>query len=58
MLPSKEGKEIVYRLLNDKLVSVREVSRTGDFAPRSTFYLFYVDLVSVARNLLAASRKV
>jgi len=55
MIPFKETKELLYKLLQERLISLQEVSKSGDFTPSRTFYLFSVDFPLVARLLLNRS---
>ncbi|VDP08005.1 unnamed protein product [Soboliphyme baturini] len=41
MLPLKETKCLLYHLTTTKLISLKEVPKTGDFAPSRTFYLYH-----------------
>jgi DNA-directed RNA polymerase III subunit RPC3 len=52
MIPSKEARELLYSLLAENFISLQEIPRTMDYAPSRTFYLFSVNLPSVARLLL------
>ncbi|KAK3241678.1 hypothetical protein CYMTET_48583 [Cymbomonas tetramitiformis] len=62
MLPIKETREILYKLLKAGYVTLQEVAKTADHNPQKTFYLWRVDvekavcklasdLVQVASNL-------
>ncbi|CAD5122462.1 DgyrCDS10885 [Dimorphilus gyrociliatus] len=51
MIPAKEAKELLYRMVEQQYVSVTEVPKTSDHAPRSTFYLFSVNIDALARKL-------
>lgn len=53
MLPIRDAREELYKLMKEELVSVQEVPKTSDRAPARTFYLFYVDLPAVLRNITA-----
>eukprot|EP00794_Sanderia_malayensis_P009936 gene9936-10956_t len=52
MIPFKETKELLYKMFQERFVNLQEVSKSGDYAPSRTFYLFSVDLPQVARLLL------
>ncbi|XP_023933102.1 DNA-directed RNA polymerase III subunit RPC3-like [Lingula anatina] len=52
MIPSKEAKELLYRMFEEKFVSLTEVPKTPDHAPSRTFYLFSVNINQVSRMLL------
>lgn len=52
MIPFKDVKELLYKLFDERMVKVQEVSKTSDYAPSRTFYLFAVDLPSVVRLLM------
>ncbi|CEF68766.1 Serine/threonine-protein phosphatase 2A 56 kDa regulatory subunit epsilon [Strongyloides ratti] len=51
MIPSKEAKEVCSLLLNESLIELRHISKTGDFAPSKTIYLYSVNLKHVANYL-------
>ena len=53
MLPIRDAREELYKLMKEELVSVQEVPKTSDRAPARTFYLFYIDLPAVLRNITA-----
>ena len=52
MIPTKETREILYRLLRHEYVSLQEVSRSTDHAPTRTFYLWRVDTSTVAKRYM------
>jgi len=52
MIPFKDVKELLYKLFEERMVKVQEVSKTSDYAPSRTFYLFAVDLTQVVRLLI------
>ncbi|NXC29129.1 RPC3 polymerase, partial [Campylorhamphus procurvoides] len=52
MIPAKEAKDMLYRLLSENLVSLQEIPKTPDHAPSRTFYLYTVNVVAAARLLL------
>ncbi|NXO03261.1 RPC3 polymerase, partial [Rhinopomastus cyanomelas] len=52
MIPAKEAKEMLYKMLSENFVSLQEIPKTPDHAPSRTFYLYTVNLLSVARMLL------
>lgn len=52
MIPAKEAKEMLYRMLSENFVSLQEIPRTPDHAPSRTFYLYAVNVPSCARMLL------
>lgn len=58
MLPAKEGKELVYQMRQDGIISVKVVPRGTDFGPSRVVFLFFVDLPRVARALLRLAYKV
>lgn len=47
MLPMKDTRELLYRLLKANYLQLQEVARTADRVPSRTFYLFRVDLARV-----------
>uniref|UniRef100_A0A0N5B8A0 DNA-directed RNA polymerase III subunit RPC3 n=1 Tax=Strongyloides papillosus TaxID=174720 RepID=A0A0N5B8A0_STREA len=51
MIPSKEAKEVCSLLLNESLIELRHISKTSDFAPSKTTYLYSVNLKHVADYL-------
>merc|ERR550534_221960 len=55
MIPFKEVKELLYKLFEERFLKMQEISKTGDYAPSRTFYLFSVDLPHLARLLLNRS---
>ncbi|XP_064609814.1 DNA-directed RNA polymerase III subunit RPC3-like [Liolophura sinensis] len=52
MIPAKEAKELLYTLFSAGYVNHTELSKTPDHAPSRTFYLFTVEISSVARMIL------
>ncbi|XP_057308566.1 DNA-directed RNA polymerase III subunit RPC3-like isoform X1 [Hydractinia symbiolongicarpus] len=52
MIPFKEVKELLYKLFEERFLQLQEISKTADYAPSRTFYLFTVDLPQVTRFLL------
>ncbi|NXQ83170.1 RPC3 polymerase, partial [Nyctibius grandis] len=52
MIPAKEAKDMLYRMLSENLVSLQEIPKTPDHVPSRTFYLYTVNVLSSARMLL------
>ncbi|XP_075700200.1 DNA-directed RNA polymerase III subunit RPC3 [Rhinoderma darwinii] len=52
MIPAKEAKDMLYKMLSVNLVTLQEIPKTPDHAPSRTFYLFAVNSLSAARMLL------
>ncbi|NXG16505.1 RPC3 polymerase, partial [Grallaria varia] len=52
MIPAKEAKDMLYRMLSENLVSLQEIPKTPDHAPSRTFYLYTVNVVAAARMVL------
>ncbi|NXD17952.1 RPC3 polymerase, partial [Nothocercus nigrocapillus] len=52
MIPAKEAKDMLYKMLSENLVSLQEIPKTPDHAPSRTFYLYTVNVLSSARMLL------
>ncbi|XP_056402070.1 DNA-directed RNA polymerase III subunit RPC3 [Hyla sarda] len=52
MIPAKEAKEMLYKMLSVNLVTLQEIPKTPDHAPSRTFYLYAVNPLSAARMLL------
>ncbi|NXC21241.1 RPC3 polymerase, partial [Corythaeola cristata] len=52
MIPAKEAKDMLYRMLSENFVSLQEIPKTPDHAPSRTFYLYTVNVPSSARMLL------
>ncbi|NXS84892.1 RPC3 polymerase, partial [Erpornis zantholeuca] len=52
MIPAKEAKDMLYRMLSENLVSLQEIPKTPDHAPSRTFYLYTVNMTAAARMLL------
>ncbi|NWI41748.1 RPC3 polymerase, partial [Picathartes gymnocephalus] len=52
MIPAKEAKDMLYRMLSENLVSLQEIPKTPDHAPSRTFYLYTVNVMGAARMLL------
>ncbi|XP_010218883.1 PREDICTED: DNA-directed RNA polymerase III subunit RPC3 [Tinamus guttatus] len=52
MIPAKEAKDMLYKMLSENLVSLQEIPKTPDHAPSRTFYLYTVNVLSAARMLL------
>ncbi|NXV05921.1 RPC3 polymerase, partial [Cettia cetti] len=52
MIPAKEAKDMLYRMLSENLVSLQEIPKTPDHAPSRTFYLYTVNIMAAARMLL------
>ncbi|XP_062820868.1 DNA-directed RNA polymerase III subunit RPC3 [Anolis carolinensis] len=57
MIPAKEAKEMMYKMLSANIVALQEIPKTPDHAPSRTFYLYGVDTLSAARMLLHRSYK-
>ncbi|XP_031566026.1 DNA-directed RNA polymerase III subunit RPC3-like [Actinia tenebrosa] len=49
MIPSKDAKELLYKLFSEKIINMQEVPKTADYAPSRTFYLFSVNLKQLSR---------
>lgn len=52
MIPAKEAKEMMYRMLSENFISLQEIPKTPDHAPSRTFYLYTVNLQAAARMIL------
>ncbi|XP_020665898.3 DNA-directed RNA polymerase III subunit RPC3 [Pogona vitticeps] len=52
MIPAKEAKEMMYKMLSANIVALQEIPKTPDHAPSRTFYLYTVNTLSLARMLL------
>ncbi|KAJ6651353.1 hypothetical protein lerEdw1_021052 [Lerista edwardsae] len=52
MIPAKEAKEMMYRMLSTNIITLQEIPKTPDHAPSRTFYLYAVNTLSAARLLL------
>ncbi|XP_064588486.1 DNA-directed RNA polymerase III subunit RPC3 isoform X1 [Zonotrichia leucophrys gambelii] len=52
MIPAKEAKDMLYRMLSENLVALQEIPKTPDHAPSRTFYLYTVNVMAAARMLL------
>ncbi|NXG39840.1 RPC3 polymerase, partial [Dromaius novaehollandiae] len=52
MIPAKEAKDMLYKMLSENFVSLQEIPKTPDHAPSRTFYLYTVNILSSARMLL------
>lgn len=52
MIPAKEAKDMLYKMLSVNLVTLQEIPKTPDHAPSRTFYLYTVNPLSAARMLL------
>ncbi|NXU49279.1 RPC3 polymerase, partial [Turnix velox] len=52
MIPAKEAKDMLYKMLSQNFVSLQEIPKTPDHAPSRTFYLYTVNVLSSARMLL------
>ncbi|XP_069806194.1 DNA-directed RNA polymerase III subunit RPC3 [Dendropsophus ebraccatus] len=52
MIPAKEAKEMLYKMLSVNLVTLQEIPKTPDHAPSRTFYLYAVNPLAAARMLL------
>ncbi|XP_030043511.1 DNA-directed RNA polymerase III subunit RPC3 isoform X2 [Microcaecilia unicolor] len=52
MVPAKEAKDMLYKLLSENLVTLQEIPKTPDHAPSRTFYLYAVNILSSSRLLL------
>ena len=51
MIPVKDTRELLYKLLKAEYVQIQEVARTSDHAPSRTFYLWRVDLLRVVEQV-------
>ncbi|NXH74566.1 RPC3 polymerase, partial [Hydrobates tethys] len=58
MIPAKEAKDMLYKMLSENFVSLQEIPKTPDHAPSRTFYLYTVNVLSSARMLLHRCYKV
>uniref|UniRef100_A0A8C5K8K7 DNA-directed RNA polymerase III subunit RPC3 n=1 Tax=Jaculus jaculus TaxID=51337 RepID=A0A8C5K8K7_JACJA len=52
MIPAKEAKDMLYKMLSENFISLQEIPKTPDHAPSRTFYLYTVNVLSAARMLL------
>ncbi|KAM6395204.1 DNA-directed RNA polymerase III subunit RPC3 [Rhynochetos jubatus] len=52
MIPAKEAKDMLYKMLSENFVSLQEIPKTPDHAPSRTFYLYAVNVPASARMLL------
>ncbi|XP_040189870.1 DNA-directed RNA polymerase III subunit RPC3 isoform X1 [Rana temporaria] len=52
MIPAKEAKDMLYKMLSVNLISLQEIPKTPDHAPSRTFYLYTVKPLPTARMLL------
>ncbi|KAK3740110.1 hypothetical protein QZH41_012346 [Actinostola sp. cb2023] len=52
MIPSKDAKELLYKLFSENVISMQEVAKSTDYAPSRTIYLFSVNLKQLSRTLL------
>ncbi|KAM6039508.1 DNA-directed RNA polymerase III subunit RPC3 isoform 2-T2 [Chlamydotis macqueenii] len=52
MIPAKEAKEMLYKMLSENFVTLQEIPKTPDHAPSRTFYLYTVNVPCSARMLL------
>uniref|UniRef100_A0A0K8S1F2 DNA-directed RNA polymerase III subunit RPC3 n=1 Tax=Crotalus horridus TaxID=35024 RepID=A0A0K8S1F2_CROHD len=52
MIPGKEAKEMMYKMLSANIVALQEIPKTPDHAPSRTFYLYTVNTLASARMLL------
>merc|ERR1719507_916233 len=58
MIPSKETKEITYKLLENHFIHLQELRKTiSSTAPTKSVYLYYVDLYQVIRSVLQTCYK-
>lgn len=53
LMPPKDCKEIIFTLLRDGLVRTNYYTRTADYAPGKTHFLFSIDLEQVSRRLMS-----
>lgn len=51
LLPERDARPLLLRLLQDEYVFLQEVPRTADRNPKTTFYLWYVSLPHALRTL-------
>ncbi|XP_029436909.1 DNA-directed RNA polymerase III subunit RPC3 isoform X2 [Rhinatrema bivittatum] len=52
MVPAKEAKDMLYKMLSENLVTLQEIPKTPDHAPSRTFYLYTVNTLASSRLLL------
>ena len=57
MLPLKDTREILYKLLQHGYIYLQEVSKSSDHAPSRTIYLWKVDLTRVKEEIIADINK-
>ncbi|RMX45291.1 hypothetical protein pdam_00000804 [Pocillopora damicornis] len=55
MIPSKDVKELLYKLFAERFIALQEIPRASDYAPSRTVYLFSVNLPQLSRMLLEKS---
>ena len=53
MMPLKDTREILYRLLKEEYIVLQEISKAVDHAPSRTFYLWHAKVISVSTKFLA-----
>ena len=53
MMPLKDTREILYRLLKEEYIVLQEISKAADHAPSRTFYLWHAKVISVSTKFLA-----
>lgn len=53
LMPPKDCKEIIFTLLRDGLIKTNYYTRTADYAPGKTHFLFSIDLEQVARRIMS-----
>ena len=52
MIPVKDTRELLYKLVKVEFVQLQEVARTADHSPSRTFYLWRVRRAQAARCVL------
>lgn len=52
MIPAKEAKDMLYKMLSENFISLQEIPKTPDHAPSRTFYLYTVNILAASRMLL------
>eukprot|EP00850_Spirogloea_muscicola_P001310 SM000005S17107 [mRNA] locus=s5:252079:256648:+ [translate_table: standard] len=52
MIPIKNARELLYKMLQEEFVQLQEIAKTSDHAPSRTFYLWHVNIGRVSEIVL------
>ena len=57
IIPSRDARELIYKLYREHWIDYQEISKRSDFNPASTYYFWTLDREKIVSNLLNSSYK-